>query len=134
VPSRLLVVYGISGMCGAMAGVVDAGRLSAATPTAGSTIALTSAAAVLLGGASLAGGVGKVAGTTIGVLVLAVLGNGVNLFGVSAYWQDVVTGAVLLIAIVLDRANKSGLLLRLGSRDRFRARSRSAAQPPPTEA
>lgn len=131
VPSRLLVVYGISGMCGAMAGVVDSGRLAAATPTAGSTIALTSAAAVLLGGASLAGGVGKLAGTTIGVLVLAVLGNGVNLFGVSAYWQDVVTGAVLLIAILLDRANKSGLLLRLGLRERFRVRSRSAVPQPP---
>lgn len=116
VPFSLLVVYGVSGMCGALAGVVDAGRLTAATPTAGSTIALTSAAAVLLGGASLAGGIGKLAGTTIGVLVLAVLGNGVNLFGVNAYWQDVVIGGVLLIAILLDRAHKSGLLLRFGRR------------------
>lgn len=135
VPWTLLVVYGVSGMCGALAGVVDAGRLAAATPTAGSTIALTSAAAVLLGGASLAGGVGKLAGTTIGVLVLAVLGNGVNLFGVSAYWQDVITGAVLLIAILLDRANKSGLLSRLSRRWRAQLRRGPApTSPPPTGA
>lgn len=127
VPYTLLIVYGVSGMCAALAGVVDAGRLAAATPTAGSTIALTSAAAVLLGGASLAGGVGKLAGTTIGVLVLAVLGNGVNLFGVNAYWQDVVTGAVLLVAILLDRANKSGVLLRLGRRGPARTRPRRPA-------
>lgn len=126
-PFTLLAVYGISGMCGAMAGVVDAGRLGAATPTAGSTIALTSAAAVLLGGASLVGGVGKLAGTTIGVLVLAVLGNGVDLFGINAYWQDVVTGAVLLIAILLDRANKSGQLYRLGRRWRARLHRGPAA-------
>lgn len=116
VPAMLLSLYAISGMCGALAGVVDAARLDAATPTAGSNIALTSAAAVLLGGASLAGGVGKLAGTTIGVLVLALLGNGVDLFGISAYWQDVVTGAVLLIAILLDRAHKSGVLGRVRGR------------------
>lgn len=112
VPWNLIAVYGLSGLCGGIAGVVDAGRLASATPTAGSTIALTSAAAVLLGGASLMGGVGKLAGTAIGVLVLAMLGNGVDLFGLSAYWQDVVTGAVLLIAILFDRAHKSGLLMR----------------------
>lgn len=134
IPYTLLIVYGVSGMCAALAGVVDTGRLAAATPTAGSAIALTSAAAVLLGGASLAGGVGKLAGTTIGVLVLAVLGNGVNLFGVNAYWQDVVTGAVLLIAILLDRANKSGLLFRLGSGPTMlRSPSRAASPPQPAE-
>lgn len=112
VPWTLIAVYGLSGLCAGLAGVVDAGRLVSATPTAGSTIALTSAAAVLLGGASLAGGVGKLAGMTAGVLVLAVLANGVDLFGISAYWQDVVTGAVLLIAVLFDRAHKSGLLSR----------------------
>ena len=116
VPLVLVMVYGISGACGALAGVVDSGRLSAATPTAGSTIALTSAAAVLLGGAKLGGGVGKLAGTTIGVLVLAVLANGVDLFGVSAYYQQVVTGGVLLAAILIDRAHKAGLLAQLRSR------------------
>ncbi|MDA8074152.1 MAG: ABC transporter permease [Actinomycetota bacterium] len=111
----LVGVYAFSGLCSGLAGVVAAGRLSAATPTAGGAIELTSAAAVLLGGASLAGGVGKLAGMTCGVLVLAVLANGINLLGLSAYWQDVVTGAVLLIAIVLDRAHKSGSLKLRGA-------------------
>lgn len=116
----LIGVYAFSGLCGGLAGVVAAGRLVAATPTAGGAIELTSGAAVLLGGASLAGGVGKLAGMTCGVLVLAVLANGVDLLGLNAYWQDVVTGAVLLIAILLDRANRSGALsnvfrLRRGS-------------------
>lgn len=121
VPWTLFAVYGISGACGGLAGVIDAGRLSSATPTAGSTIALTSAAAVLLGGASLMGGVGKLTGSVIGVLILSFLVNGVNLFGVSAYWQDVVTGGVLFIAILLDRANKSGAFGRLHKRLRHRA-------------
>ena len=104
----LVGVYAFSGLCSGLAGVVATGRLAAATPAVGGAIELTSGAAVLLGGASLAGGVGKLAGMTCGVLVLAVLTNGINLLGLSAYWQDVVTGAVLLIAILLDRAHKSG--------------------------
>lgn len=104
----VMSVYGIAGLCGALAGVVEAGRLASATPTAGSTIALISGAAVLLGGTSLFGGVGGLTGSVIGVLVIAVLGNGVNLLGVSNYWQDVVTGAVLLGAILLDRLQKRG--------------------------
>jgi len=87
---------------------VGPSRLAAATPTAGSSIALISGAAVLLGGTSLFGGVGGMAGTVVGVLVIAVLGNGVNLLGVSNFWQDVVTGAVLLGAILLDRLQKRG--------------------------
>jgi ribose transport system permease protein len=117
VPWTVIAVYGISGACGGLAGVIDGARLVSASPTAGGTLALTSAAAVLLGGASLAGGVGKIAGTTIGVLVLATLVNGVDLFGVSSYWQNVVTGVALLLAIILDRAHKvGGLTLLAGQR------------------
>ena len=117
VPWTVIKVYGISGACGGLAGVIDGARLVSASPTTGGTMALTSAAAVLLGGASLAGGVGKIAGTTIGVLVLATLANGVDLFGVSSYWQNVVTGVALLLAIILDRAHKvGGLNLLAGQR------------------
>jgi len=108
VPLVIMAVYGIAGFCGALAGVVEAGRLASATPTAGSSIALISGAAVLLGGTSLFGGVGGLTGTVVGVLVIAVLGNGVNLLGVSNFWQDVVTGAVLIGAILLDRLQKRG--------------------------
>ncbi|MDA8039094.1 MAG: ABC transporter permease [Actinomycetota bacterium] len=108
VPLVIMAVYGVAGLCGALAGVVEAARLASATPTAGSSIALISGAAVLLGGTSLFGGVGGLSGTVVGVAVIGVLGNGVNLLGVSNFWQDVVTGAVLLGAILLDRIQKRG--------------------------
>jgi ribose transport system permease protein len=110
IPTRMVTVsvYGIAGLCGALAGVVNASRLAAATPTDGTTIALIAGAAVLLGGTSLFGGVGGLAGTVVGVLVIGVLGNGVNLLGVSDFWQNVVTGAVLIGAILLDRLQKRG--------------------------
>jgi ribose transport system permease protein len=108
VPLIVMSVYGIAGMCAALAGLIEAGRLVSATPTAGSSIALIAGAAVLLGGTSLFGGVGGMLGTVVGVLVIAVLGNGVNLLGVSNFWQDVVTGAVLIGAILLDRVQRRG--------------------------
>lgn len=111
VPLIIMAVYGIAGLCGALAGVVEAGRLASATPTAGSSIALISGAAVLLGGTSLFGGTGGLSGTVVGVAVISVLGNGVNLLGVSNFWQDVVTGAVLIGAILLDRLQKRGQVL-----------------------
>jgi ribose transport system permease protein len=103
IPAVTVVVYGISGLCAALGGVIEAGRFMAATPTTGSTIALTSVAAVLLGGTSLKGGTGGLAGTVAGVLVIGVLGNGVDLLGINSYWQGVVTGLVLVTAVALDR-------------------------------
>lgn len=107
-PLIVAAVYGIAGFCGALAGVIDAGRFGAASPTDGSSIALISGAAVLLGGTSLFGGVGGLAGTVVGVLVIGVLGNGVNLLGVSNYWQGVVTGSVLIGAVLLARFQFQG--------------------------
>jgi len=107
-PRIVTAVYGIAGLCGALAGVIDAGRLGAASPTDGSSIALISGAAVLLGGTSLFGGVGGLAGTVVGVFVIGVLGNAVDLLGVSNYWQDVVTGGVLIGAILLARFQGRG--------------------------
>jgi ribose transport system permease protein len=98
-----VTVYGVSGFCGALGGVIEAGRFMAATPTTGSAIALTAVAAVLLGGTSLKGGTGTLLGTLAGVLVIGVLGNGVNLLGISSYWQGVVSGLVLVAAVALDR-------------------------------
>jgi ribose transport system permease protein len=105
IPAVTVLVYGISGFCGALGGVIDAGRFLAATPTTGNNgeIALTCMAAVLLGGAALKGGSGGLAGTVAGVLVIGVLANGVNLLGLSSYWQQAVTGLVLVAAVSLDR-------------------------------
>ena len=103
IPAVTVIVYGISGLCGALAGVIEAGRFMAATPTTGSTIPLTAVAAVLLGGTSLKGGEGGLAGTVAGVLVIGVLQNGVDLLGLNSYWQGVVTGLVLVAAVSLDQ-------------------------------
>lgn len=104
VPLLLVTVYAISGAGAALAGVVDASRLSSAAPaTSGSDLTLTAAAAVLLGGTSFFGGIGGVAGTVIGVLLISFLQNGLGLMGVSSFWQGIVTGAVLIAAVALDR-------------------------------
>jgi len=99
----MILVYAIAGLGAAFAGVVDASRLSSAAPSSGDTLTLTAAAAVLLGGTSFFGGIGGVAGTLVGVLLISVLQNGLGLMGVSAFWQGVVTGAVLIAAVALDR-------------------------------
>lgn len=107
-----IAVYAMASGAAAVAGVVQTGLTSAASPTVGTSLALTAGAAVLLGGTSFSGGVGTVTGTVIGVLLIAVLQNGLGLFGIATYWQDVVTGAVLILAVALDRLQRLGLLRR----------------------
>src|SRR5699024_5083010 len=82
-------------------------------PTAGMSYELDAIAAVVLGGTSLTGGKGRIVGTLIGVLIIGVLNNGLNLLGVSSFYQQVVKGVVIIIAVLLDRKNKKQRLLVL---------------------
>jgi ribose transport system permease protein len=112
VPRTLMMVYGLMGGCAALAGALAVGRVGAATPTVDSTVALQAIAAVLLGGTALTGGSGGVGGTAIGVMFIAILQNGLSLAGVSSDWQNVVTGVILILAVLSDRFNFSELLRR----------------------
>lgn len=94
--------YVICAGLAAVAGVVMSGRLASASPTSGMGIELAAAAAVLLGGTSFAGGQGGMFGTLLGALFLGVLANGLTISQVSSFWQGVVSGVVLIIAVTLD--------------------------------
>nr|WP_306320557.1 MULTISPECIES: substrate-binding domain-containing protein [unclassified Streptomyces] len=106
VKRQKLVIYGLSGLFAAVAGIVLASRLASAQPQAANGYELDAIAAVVIGGASLAGGTGKASGTFIGALILAVLRNGLNLLSVSAFWQQVVIGVVIALAVLLDTARR----------------------------
>lgn len=98
-----LAAYAISGCMAALSGLILLSRLGSAQPTLGEGYELDAIAAVALGGTSMNGGRGKIWGTFIGVLIIAVLNNGLNILGVSSYYQDVVKGIVILIAVLSDR-------------------------------
>ena len=100
-------VYAVSGMMAALAGILLTSRLGSAQPTAGAGYELDAIAAVVLGGTSMAGGIGTIGGTAIGALIIGVLNNALNLMKVSSYYQDVAKGIVILIAVLLDRKQKS---------------------------
>ncbi len=97
-----LITYALSGVFAAIAGLVLAGRLVSGQPQAASGYELDSIAAVVIGGASLAGGSGRIFGTFVGALVLAVIRNGLNLLNVSSFWQQIVIGVVIALAVLTD--------------------------------
>jgi ribose transport system permease protein len=115
VRKQKLAIYALSGLFAAAAGIVLASRLSSAQPQAAQGYELDAIAAVVIGGASLAGGVGKASGTLIGALILAVLRNGLNLLSVSAFWQQVVIGVVIALAVLLDTVRRKAGATPAGS-------------------
>ena len=98
------IVYVISGFCSAMVGLIIASQLVAAHPATGTSFELNAIAAVVLGGTSLAGGRGSVGGTLVGAFVIGVLGDGLVMVGVSSFWQQVIKGAVIVLAVIIDQA------------------------------
>lgn len=105
VRSLKMWVYTLSGVMSALAALVVTSRLSSASPNAGGMYELDAIAAVVLGGTSLTGGRGWIFGTLVGVILLGVLSNGLNLLNVSANYQLIIKGAVILFAVLLDRKN-----------------------------
>ena len=98
-----IMVYSLTGMLAALSALILTSRLNSAQPTAGTSYELDAIAAVVLGGTSLTGGRGWIFGTLVGALIIGVLNNGLNLIGVSSFFQQVVKGAVILIAVLIDR-------------------------------
>lgn len=100
-----IIVYTIAGALAAAGGIIVTARLDSAQPNAGTSYELDAIAAVVIGGTSLSGGRGSIWGTVLGALIIGVLNNGLVLLDVSVFWQQVVKGGVILLAVVIDKMN-----------------------------
>lgn len=108
IPRVRLAVYTLAGVLAGVAGLIVTARLDSAQPNAGLGYELDSIAAVVIGGTSLSGGRGSVGGTVLGCLIIGVLNNGLFLLNVSPFWQQVVKGGVILLAVAIDKMNAGG--------------------------
>jgi ribose transport system permease protein len=98
----LMIVYSISGFLAAFAGIIYCARMYSGQPTLGNGDETDAIAAVVLGGTSFSGGIGKIGGVIIGILIIAVLSNALNLLGINSFWQLVAKGVVILLAVCVD--------------------------------
>ena len=103
------MVYVISGALSGLAGMILSARTGSALPQAGIAYELDAIAAVVIGGTSLSGGVGRVTGTLIGALIIGVMNNGLDLMGIQSYYQQVLKGALIVGAVMLDQKRNQGL-------------------------
>lgn len=103
-----IAVYTLAGALSGVAGLIVTSRLDSAQPNAGLGYELDSIAAVVIGGTSLSGGRGTVMGTVLGCLIIGVLNNGLFLLNVSPFWQQVIKGGVILLAVAIDKMNSKG--------------------------
>jgi erythritol transport system permease protein len=98
-----LFVYAFSGFCAGLVGIIIASQLQAAHPATGETFELNAIAAAVLGGTSMSGGRGRVGGTIVGAFVIGILSDGLIMMGVSSFWQTVIKGVVIILAVVIDQ-------------------------------
>lgn len=122
-------VYVLSGLCAAAVGLLLTGDLSSATPRAGEFFELNAIAAVVIGGAALSGGRGTIRGTLIGAFVIGFLVDGLVLIGVSQFWQQIIKGAVIIVAVALDQMQQ-----RLQQRRAAKAALANSSGPDPAPA
>ena len=108
-----MIVYIIEGVLTMLAGVLLASRMASAQPTAGDGFEMDVISAVILGGISLAGGIGSISSALIGMLILGVLQNGLTLLDVSSFWQDITRGLVIIIAVYFDNVRKNSIAKKL---------------------
>lgn len=101
-----IIGYGISGFLAALAAILYISRYNSIYPNAGQGAELDAIAAVVIGGTSMVGGKGSIVGTFVGALVIGILNNGLNLLGVSSFYQEVIKGLVILLAVIADRKKK----------------------------
>jgi len=102
-----MFVYMFSGFCAAMVGLIVASQLVAAHPATGESWELNAIAATVLGGTSMSGGVGTIGGTLIGAFIIGVLNDGMIMIGVSSFWQMVIKGTVIVLAVIADQAQRN---------------------------
>jgi inositol transport system permease protein len=104
VRKNLMFVYAYAGMMSAISGIMLSSRLSSGQPTAGLTYEMDAISGAVIGGTSLSGGIGSIQGTLIGALIIGVLNNGMDLMHISAYYQQVTKGVIIVLAVILDKA------------------------------
>jgi len=102
-----IFVYMISGFCAAWVGLINTAQLSAAHPASGDGWEMNAIAATVLGGTSMAGGSGTIVGTIVGAFVIGVINDGMTMCGVSEFWQKVIRGAVIILAVVIDQTQRN---------------------------
>lgn len=104
VRKNLMIVYAYAGIMSALAGLMLTSRLSSGQPTAGLTYEMDAISSAVIGGTSLSGGIGTIQGTMIGALIIGVLNNGMDLMHINAYYQQITKGAIIVLAVILDKA------------------------------
>ncbi|HEY2083372.1 MAG TPA: ABC transporter permease [Verrucomicrobiae bacterium] len=102
----LIGVYALAGALAGVAGIVLSSRINSGPPATGAGYELDAIAAVVIGGTSLSGGIGSITGTIVGVLIIGVMNNGLDLLNVSSYWQQIFKGLIIVLAVLLDKKSK----------------------------